>query len=212
MSNRKLFVSVKATPGGNDLGLSNNALSPHTDQSYMQHTHPMVLLLYSIENNASGGESILVDGFLVADDFRQNHPEYFQILSQTPVEFRQFNPEKKYYFSHTTSILKLDEQNNVESVYFSHKNFVPKLPFEQMESFYQAYSTFQSYLNNPNYQYCFLLQPGDCLLVKNFRVLHGRKAFELNSGSRHLKGAFIPWDYFVGRQDFDRVKHLYLGE
>lgn len=208
---QETFVSVKATPGGNDLALSNHALSPHTDQSYMQHTHPMVLLLYCIENNASGGESIVVDGFRVAELFRQNHPEYFQILSQTPVEFRQFNPEWKYYFSHTTPILKLDEQNKIDSVYFSHKNFALNLSFEQMENFYEAYSTFQSYLNHPDYQYCFRLQPGDCLLVANFRVLHGRKAFELNSGSRHLKGAFIPWDYFIARQDFHRMEHLYLG-
>lgn len=132
---QETFVSVKATPGGNDLALSNNALSPHTDQSYMQHTHPMVLLLYCIENKVSGGESILVDGFRVAGDFRQNHPEYFQILSQTPVQFRQFNPEWRYYFSHTTPILKLDGQSRVDSVYFSQKNFALNLSFEQMESF-----------------------------------------------------------------------------
>ncbi|NEO29403.1 MAG: hypothetical protein F6K36_02905 [Symploca sp. SIO3C6] len=67
------------------------------------------------------------------------------------------------------------------------------------------------YLNNPTYQYCFRLEAGDCLLVQNFRVLHGRKAFNPNSGSRHLEVAFVEWNDFTGRHDFYRVKDdLYL--
>ena len=37
-----------------------------------------------------GGESILVDGFSVAEKFKKSYPEYFQILQTTPIEHRYF--------------------------------------------------------------------------------------------------------------------------
>ncbi|MEM9925888.1 MAG: TauD/TfdA family dioxygenase, partial [Cyanobacteria bacterium P01_D01_bin.50] len=58
--------------------------------------------------------------------------------------------------------------------------------------------------------YCFRLEPGDCLFVQNFRMLHGRKAFKPGSGSRHLEIAYMDWSYFAGKRDFHKIKHLYL--
>ncbi|MDJ0620299.1 MAG: TauD/TfdA family dioxygenase [Calothrix sp. MO_192.B10] len=208
------YSTVKALPsGGPDLALSavGHALSPHTDMTYMPGAPRAVQLLYCVENEASGGESILVDGFRVARDFRHHHPDYFRILSQTSATFRQLFSKWEYYVSQTTPIFKLDEAGEVSDVYFSHKNFGLNLPFDQVESFYEAYYALFRYLNNPTYQYCFPLEAGDCLLVQNFRVLHGRKAFNPSSGSRHLEVAFVEWNYFTGRHDFYTVKDdLYL--
>src|SRR5882724_1897240 len=47
---QQAFVPVKIIPGGEDLSMSSFALSPHTDRSYMTHTHPMLLVFYCIEN------------------------------------------------------------------------------------------------------------------------------------------------------------------
>lgn len=208
----ELILTVKAIPNPDDLAGSCYALTPHTDLSYM-HTQPVVQFLHCLENEATGGESILVDGFRVARDFQKNHPEYFGILSRTPVQFRNFFPQPlAHYFAHTTPILKLDGEGKVTEIYLSHKNFDVNLPFHLIESFYEAYSAFFNYLKNPAYQYCFRLQPGDCLLMQNFRVLHGRKAFDPTSGARHLQGAYLPWEYFVSRWDFPRVKPLYMGK
>lgn len=205
------FSTVKAVPGAEDLSLSpeGHTLSPHTDATYM-HAQRLVQFLYCVENSASGGESVLVDGFRVAQDFRQNHPEDFQILASTPVEFRQFFEEWEYFFSHKTTILNLEPSGEVARIYFSHKNFNVDIPFDQMEGFYQAYGKFFGYLKNPAYQYWYRLEPGDCMIVQNFRVLHGRKAFEPHSGMRHLEVAYMPWEYFTGRENFHQVKYLYL--
>ncbi|NEN88365.1 MAG: taurine catabolism dioxygenase TauD [Okeania sp. SIO3H1] len=204
------YSTVKAIPNAQDLSLSaeGNELSPHTDITFMS-TPPLVQLLYCVENLATGGESLVVDGFRVARDFQQHHPEYFEILSKVPVKFEQFYQEWEYYVSRTTPIIELDKNGLVSAVYFSHKNFGSKLPFEQVEAFYEAYKTFFSYLKNPAYQYWFRMEPGDCLLVENFRVLHGRKAFNPSSGLRHLEIAYMDWQYFAGREDFHRLKHLY---
>ncbi len=72
----ELILTVKAIPNPDDLAGSCYALTPHTDLSYM-HTQPVVQFLHCLENEATGGESILVDGFRVARDFQKNHPEYF---------------------------------------------------------------------------------------------------------------------------------------
>lgn len=204
------YSTVKANPNATDLSLSaeGNELLPHTDTTYIS-TPPLVQLLYCVENFATGGESILVDGFRVAKDFQQHHPKYFEILTQVPVKFEQFYPQWEYYVSHTTPIIELNREGLVASIYFSHKNFGSQLPFDQVEIFYEAYNTFFHYLKNPAYQYCFRLQSGDCLLVENFRVLHGRRAYDASSGMRHLEVAYTDWQYLAGREDFHRLKHLY---
>ncbi|EGJ33825.1 MULTISPECIES: TauD/TfdA family dioxygenase [Moorena] len=204
------YSTVKAIPNGQDLSLSaaGNALSPHTDITFLP-TPPIVQLLYCVENEACGGESTVVDGFRVAQDFRQDHPHYFEILTQTPVTFWQLYQDWDYYVSQTKPIIKLNDTEEVTNIFFSHKNLGLDLPFEQMESFYEAYYGFFRYLKKPAYEYCFRMQPGDCLLVQNFRILHGRKAFDASSGSRHLETAYMDWNYFAGRQNFHQVQSFY---
>lgn len=207
------YCTVKAVPDGQDLSLSydGDALSPHTDLTFIPAPR-IVQLLYCIENQAVGGESVLVDGYRVAQDFREHHPDYFKILSETPVQFRQFYQQWDYFVSQTTPIIKLDAAGKVSDLYFSHKNFGLNIPFEQMEAFYEAYIAFASYLKNPAYQYGFRMEPGDCQIVQNFRVLHGRKAFDPGSGPRHLEIAYMEWMYYAGLRDFERVKPVYLSE
>lgn len=202
------FVKIKAAPTSNDIAGSDLALPPHTDFSYF-HQDFMVQFLYCVENDAFGGESILVDSFCVAEDFRRQHPEYFQILAQTPIQFRQFNHQWQCLFSRKTPIIKLDAEDKLTGVYFSPKNRHLNPPFDQMEKFYEAYSAFFRFLKNPDYQYRFRLEPGDCLLVNNFRVLHGRHSFLPNSGVRHLEVGYIPGDYILGRYNYRKLKHLY---
>lgn len=84
--------------------------------------------------------------------------------------------------------------------------------FLQMEEFYQAYATFFKYLKNPDYQYCFRLEKGDCLLMNNNRILHGRKSFDLSSGSRLLRVGYLVWDHITGRDNFEQYKDLYLSK
>jgi len=207
------YCTVKAVPDGQDLSLSydGDALSPHTDLTFTPGPR-IVQLLYCVENQAVGGESVLVDGYRVARDFREHHPSYFKILSETPVQFRQFYQQWHYFVSQTTPIIKLDVAGEVSDLYFSHKNFGLNIPFEQMEAFYEAYTAFAGYLKNPAYQYWFRMEPGDCQIVQNFRVLHGRKAFDPSSGPRHLEIAYMEWMYYAGLRDFERVKPVYMTE
>ncbi|MEM6613821.1 MAG: TauD/TfdA family dioxygenase [Cyanobacteria bacterium P01_C01_bin.72] len=177
------------------------ALPAHNDLSYWG-GHRLAQFLYCVEHQAIGGESILVDGFRIAEDFRQDYPHYFQLLVETPVQFWLLDQNHQYLFCNTAPILECDRLGNLTTVRFSKRNCRPQLPFAQLEDFYQAYNTFFRYLKNPAYQYQFCLEPQDCLLFQNFRILHGRTAFNPASGKRKLNAGYLDWNFFVGRKNF----------
>jgi gamma-butyrobetaine dioxygenase len=197
------FISIKIVPGGGeDLGLSSHALSPHSDLSYMPHMHPLIVGLYCVENNAPGGESILVDGCRVASDLAREAPEDFERLCRTPVTFRQFDPVAAYHFSRTTPIIRCDRSGRLSAMTFSHKNFSVDLPFDEMGAFYRCYGELLARLKSPSYQTVFKLKQEQLLLVENERVLHGRCAFNPRLGNRHFEAFHISWDYLAGRRNF----------
>ncbi|NEQ81908.1 MAG: taurine catabolism dioxygenase TauD [Moorea sp. SIO2I5] len=177
------------------------ALPPHNDICYWG-GHRLAQFLYCVEHQAIGGESFLVDGFRVAQDFRQDYPKYFQLLVETPVQFWLVDPHHQYRFCNTAPILECDRDGNLKTVRFSKKNCRPHLPFEQLEDFYQAFNTFFRYLKNPDYQHQFRLQPQNCILFQNFRIIHGRTAFDPSTGNRKLNSGYIDWNFFVGRRNF----------
>ncbi len=176
-------------------------LPPHHDLSYWG-GHRLVEFLYCVENQNPGGESTLVDGFRVAQDFRQDYPQYFQLLLETPVQFWLVDKIHQYRFCNTATILECDREGNLTTVRFSKRNCRPHLPFEQLENFYQAYHTFFRYLKKPDYKYQFQLKSHNCLLLQNFRVLHGRTAFDPALGNRKLNSGYVDWNFFVGRRNF----------
>ena len=202
------YSTVKATQNPQDLSYEGWALAPHTDLTYMPAPR-VVQILYCVENQSSGGESVLVDGYRVVQDFRIQHPEYFRVLSEKSVQFREFSVGWGYFLSHSTPILKLDQSGDISDIFFCHKNFDLELPFDDVKTFYDAYRTFAQYLKNPIYQYWFRLEPGDCLMVQNFRILHGRGMFDPSSGNRHLEVAYMEWIYYFGLRNFHKVKPLY---
>lgn len=44
-----------------------------------------------------------------------------------------------------------------------------------------------------------------CIIVQNFRVLHGRQSFTPSSGARHLKVAYFEWSYMTAREKFHQL-------
>ena len=67
-----------------------------------------------------------------------------------------------------------------------------------MEPFYDAYQTFASMLESPEFQVRFKLDPGDLYIVDNTRVLHGRTKFS-SGGKRHLQGCYADRDALLSR-------------
>lgn len=199
------FAHIRSSSGAQDLSESGCALTPHTDYSTYMHTSPLLQFLYFKVNEASGGETLLVDGFQAAADFRRDHPEAFAVLVETPIEFQQLYRGWRYHFIRRRPIIELDEDGGISGVFFGHSHcFNWKLDPARVDAFYEAYSAFFRYLKHPDYQLVVKLQAGECVAVQNGRLLHGRRAFDPSSGDRHLIDAYVPWEYFIARLNFLR--------
>ena len=196
---------VRPTPQAKDLALSNagESLSPHTDGSY-RWGERLVQFLYAHSNDASGGDTVLVDGFRVAADFRRQHPGEFDLLASTQVQFRQRDRQDGYLFTQTTPLLVLDAAGGVEAICYCPKNLDWQLPFDQVEEYYRAYRLFSGFLNDPKYQHQFRLEQGDCLIFQNFRVLHSRSQYDPASGDRDFETGYVDWSYVAARLEYQR--------
>lgn len=207
------FYDVGTEPPEYGLSQTSHALLPHNDYEIFTHTANLLHFLLCIENEVSGGESILVDGFRVAEDFRQDHPKYFQTLVEIPAQFEKFFLESRRYNRRTQSIFELDSRGEVIGVSFNNSHaWTWDIEFDRMEFYYQAYCEWFRYMKKPHYQYKFRLTPGDCIIAQNSRIFHGREAFDPNSGTRHLKTAFTEYDYLMGRKNYMGFKHFFLQE
>jgi gamma-butyrobetaine dioxygenase len=63
----------------------------------------------------------------------------------------------------------------------------------QLREFYRAYRAFATTLLRPDLTLRFNLEPGDCVVFDNTRILHSRTGFTA-TGHRHLQGCYADID------------------
>jgi len=77
-----------------------------------------------------------------------------------------------------------------------------------MADYYAAYRAFAEIINDPSMELGFKLDPGECFVVDNTRVMHARTAFELKSSAggdgekavgRWLQGCYVERDGLFSR-------------
>ncbi len=191
----KLF-DVQATVDPANLAFTALAIAPHTDNPYRD-PMPTVQLLHCLASAAEGGDSGLVDGFLAAGLLRAEDPAAFAILSSTPVTFRY--ADKTADLQATMPMIGLDPRGRIREVRFNNRSLEPlRSPGGPPEpgaadAFYRAYRAFAELLARPELMLTFRLEPGDCVVFDNTRVLHARTAFTA-SGHRHLQGCYADLD------------------
>ncbi|MDX2303367.1 MAG: TauD/TfdA family dioxygenase [Microscillaceae bacterium] len=186
----KIF-DVKTSASPTNLADTHLALSPHTDNPYRDPV-PTIQLLHCLQSDTQGGETILVDGFQVANRLQAFNPEFYQLLSQIPVRFRYTDAQTDLL--HETTILSSNPKGETINVRFNNRSIQAfNLPLNLTKSFYEAYQAFERMLHDPENQFQFKLAPGDLYIVDNERVLHGRTAFR-QSGERLLQGCYADRD------------------
>ena len=95
-------------------------------------------------------------------------------------------------------IIELRSDGELRCIRFNNRSTsaITGVPFDKMQDFYKAYRAFGELINDTAAHVQFKLNPGECFVVDNSRVLHARSAFELdNDGSgRWLQGCYIEKD------------------
>ena len=188
-SNFGSTFEVVSKPDPNNLAYTSIALPLHTDLPN-QALIPGYQFLHCIANQATGGESTFADGFHVCDQFRAEFPAFFEILSRVPIPFR-FHDDTSDIRSRRC-VIALGDDGEFEALSFNaHIADVPDLPAEQLVDFYAAYQSLMKLLRDPRFTVRYRLNPGEMVIFDNRRVLHGRQAFDSESGLRHLRGYYI---------------------
>ena len=169
------------------------------------------MAFHCIEYRGEGGETMLLDGFKIAQYIRQHHPDYFTILSQVAIPYQQ--NYKDGIYEDRKMIFAVNLKGEVTDVHLNHED---RLPLdikavdevcaasgcdksEAVSKFYEALRYLHDILYDGQFVYEMTLYPGNVLAFNNRRLLHGRKEFK---GYRNLCGVDI------GREEWEGTLKL----
>jgi gamma-butyrobetaine dioxygenase len=196
-SNFGLIWEVESLPKPDSLAYTSVKLTAHTDL-VSREAQPGLQFLHCLVNEASGGESFLVDGFSVAEELKRQSPEHFATLTRVNVSFRYQNDFTDVYASFP--VVRLDHNGGYYEVRYSNALMAPlHCDPDDVVPFYEAYQHYSRLLRDPRWEYSFRLEAGDCEVFDNRRVMHGRQEFDSQSGRRHLQGCYVDTDDFLSR-------------
>ena len=197
---------VRSIKNPSNLAYTSKGLEAHTDNPYRDPV-PSLQILYSIENSATGGESVVVDGFNAALKLKDENLEMFNVLSTYNVSF-QFSGEEGIFLKADKPMLELAPNGELKTIRFNNRSTIIKnyIPFDAMELFYDAYRKFGEIMSDKSMQFCFSLQPGECFIVDNTRVLHARNEY-MNDGNRWLQGCYSDKDGLLSKYEVLNLKY-----
>lgn len=183
------IFEVRSKPQPTNLAYTSLALPMHTDLPN-QELVPGYQFLHCIKNEAVGGSSIFCDGFAIAEDMRESDPEYFDLLANTSIPFRYHDDE--FDIRGRQKIINLDASGHVIEICFNaHLSDTLDLPVTLMENYYRAYQIFMLKAKQSSYTVSAKLCGGEMVVFDNRRILHGREAFDTQTGVRYLRGFYI---------------------
>jgi gamma-butyrobetaine dioxygenase len=194
----RLFeVRAEATPA--NLAFTRLPIAPHTDNPYRDPV-PTVQLLHCLVGAAGGGESTFTDGFHAAAALRTQDPAAFACLTTTPVTFGYSDDAS--VLRATGPMIGLDPRGRIRQIRFNGRSLLPvRLPPAAAVAFYAAYRAFAELVSDPAAMVTARLSPGDCVIIDNTRILHGRTGFTDDGGARadgtgrrHLQGCYADLD------------------
>ena len=192
-------VQSKADGDKNDIAYTSLALPPHVDNPYRD-PPPCFQLLHTLENSCSGGKSIAVDAFSVAEELRESFPRYFETLSETGVRWENdggSGDSGLYAIAPMIELEKIAGKAAIKQIRYSAKSggYIPWMSYEDSDLYFKARRHFSMMVNEEQRQYHFRLEKGDVWVFNNLRLLHGRTEFQ-NDGDRHLQGCYVDIDGF----------------
>ncbi len=194
----RLFdVRAERTPA--NLAFTRLPIAPHTDNPYRDPV-PTVQLLHCLQGAPGGGASTFTDGFWAAAALRGQDPAAFACLTTTPVTFAYADADA--VLRATGPMIGLDPRGRIRQIRFNGRSLTPvRLPTAQAREFCAAYRAFAELAASPEAMVTAMLAPGDCVIIDNTRVLHGRAGFtdgvgahRAGTGRRHLQGCYADLD------------------
>ena len=187
------WFNVKSKTNAVNLAYTNLALQAHTDNPY-RNPVPTIQILHCLKSSTEGGDSKVVDGFNAALQLKKINKKYFHLLSKYCSRF-EFKGKTNVHLKSRFPMIGLSPDSELIAIHFNNRSVAPivDVPYKDMLNYYKAYRKFSNIVNDPTMTVNFKLNPGDCFIVDNTRVLHARTAY-LTTGSRWLQGCYADKD------------------
>jgi gamma-butyrobetaine dioxygenase len=209
-----LTWDVKSVPEAKNVAYTHQYLGLHMDLLYTD-SPPSLQLLHCLKNTCEGGNSLFRDSYQAAAQLKEENREAFYHLGRQKTSFVYDNAGENY--SQQRFVISPEWDRGIKNV-----NWSPPFqgPFHIKGGIFSSngVSTFRSYtaalkefaarIEATKNIYEYRLKEGECVIFDNRRVLHARRAFDINSGERWLKGAYLDADVWRSRQ---RVVDRMLG-
>jgi len=205
------IADVKAVADAFDLTMTTRALEPHTDNPYREPV-PGYVFLHCLVNDVAGGELLLSDGFRAAAVLREQAPGEFEALTRVRPRFRYADEDA--ILEHSGPLIELDGTGRVRQIRLSNRTeAVAAEDPDLLERYYRARKRLTGLIKDPALQIRYRWQPGDLLIMDNYRVLHGRGGYRQSAaaggGYRHMRQCYMDRDAVGSRR---RVLARRLGE
>ena len=190
---------VRAEVNPTNLAFTPRALNVHTDNPYRRPV-PGYQLLHCLVASDVGGVTVLVDGFRAAEVLRDEDPAAFGLLSTRSVPFRWSGDG--FDLRNRGPLIEVADggpvHGTIQAVRYNNRSAAPfDLSFDEMAEYYEAFRTFARLLHRPELEYRFTLEPGECMVFDNERILHGRDGEA--DPERYLQGCYLDRDWIHGR-------------
>lgn len=188
-TNYGVYFEVRTEVNPTNLAYTGLGLQAHADNPYRDPV-PTMQILYCLENSAEGGENMVVDGFRAAQRLQFENPAWFDVLSRYCARF-EYSGEPGVCLRARRPMIELAPDGELVGVRFNNRSTaaITDVPFEQMADYYAAYRRFGEIIDDPTMEVTFKLEPGECFIVDNTRVLHARKGYS-SAGKRWLQGCY----------------------
>lgn len=191
-----------------DTAYTNLALAPHTDTTYF--TDPAGLQAFHLlshtpapgseDTEVTGGKSLLVDGFRAAQILRDEMPSwYYDELQYTAVPWHAsgnkgvtISPRQPYPVFERAR----DQTKTLQRIRWNNDDRGVLPLYDNPDRWYEAAGAWQRILDDPKHQIWIQLKPGMTLIFDNWRMLHGRSAF---NGVRRICGGYVNRDDFISK-------------
>lgn len=183
---------VRAVPQPENLAYSDRGLGLHTDNPYREPV-PGFQALHTLLAAPDGGDSLVADGFALAEHLQAIDPESYECLCRTPVPFR-YRAERAELYAERPLIHR-DVSGQVTAVHYNSRSIAPFTPeLQACRAFYAAYRRFAQLLREARFQAVLRLAAGEIMVFDNQRILHGRTGFASQAHPRHLRGCYLTRD------------------
>ncbi|KAL3473336.1 hypothetical protein BJX99DRAFT_233779 [Aspergillus californicus] len=198
---------VRKVPEAHNVAYTSQFLDFHMDLLYMKDP-PGYQLLHCLRNSCDGGESLFADSVRVASQIERHQPKHFSTLKAVNLHYHY--DHKDHHYSRHWPVVEMRGQSVKGGDYIHNVNYSP--PFQGPRNDFrtptaakplrickqideiEALRYFAGELGKEENIFELKLNPGECVIFENRRVVHARRQFNTTSGERWLAGAYVDED------------------